>query len=242
MELRGSTVMITGGAIRVGRQLAIHMAQGGANILFTYLPGEPWEEAQAQIAACGVEALAQPLDVRDTAQIRAAVADGLARFGHIDVLINSASVWLKAPFSEITEAQWDNALDINLKGPFFLTQAVAAGMVRQGRGVIINITDVSAFQPWDGYAPHGASKAGLVSLTKSLAVELAPTVRVNAIAPGTILLPPNCPPKVEHWLTEKALLKRIGHPADVARLAQLIIECDYFTGSILQVDGGMALT
>ncbi|MBM4460844.1 MAG: SDR family oxidoreductase [Chloroflexi bacterium] len=242
MELRGSTVMITGGAIRVGRQLAIHMAQQGANILFTHLPGEPWEEAQAQIAACGAEVLAQPLDIRDTAQIRAVVARGLARFGQIAVLINSASVWLKAPFLEITEAQWDNALDVNLKGPFFLAQAVAAGMMRQGRGVIINITDISAFQPWAGYAPHGASKSGLVSLTKSLAVELAPTVRVNAIAPGTILLPPNCPPEVEHWLTDKALLKRIGHPTDVARLAQLIIECDYFTGSILQVDGGMALT
>ncbi len=242
MELNGAVVMVTGGAIRVGRQLALHMARQGANVVVTHLPGEPWQEAQAAIAACGVEALAQPMDTRDTAQIRRAVAETLERFGRIDVLINSASVWLKAPFLEITEAQWDNALDINLKGPFFLAQAVAAPMLRQGSGVIINITDVSAFQPWDGYAPHGASKAGLVSLTKSLAVELAPTVRVNAIAPGTILLPDNCPPEVEAWLTEKALLKRIGQPRDVARLAQLIIECDYFTGSILQVDGGMALT
>lgn len=242
MELQGAVVMVTGGAIRVGRQLAIHMARQGAAILFTHLPGEPWEEAHAAIAACGVDVLAQPVDARDTGQIRAAVAAGLARFGRIDVLINSASVWLKAPFLEITEAQWDNALDINLKGPFFLAQAVAAAMMRQGGGVIINITDVSAFQPWDGYAPHGASKAALVSITKSLAVELAPTVRVNAIAPGTVLLPDNCPPEAERWLTEKALLKRIGHPTDVARLAQLIIECDYFTGSILQVDGGMALT
>ena len=128
MQLRGSVVMITGGAIRVGRQIALHMARQGAGILFTYLPGEPWEEAQAQIAACGVAALAQPMDARDTAQIRSAVAAGLAHFGRIDVLINSASVWLKAPFLEITEAQRDNALDINLKGPFFLVQAVAAAM------------------------------------------------------------------------------------------------------------------
>jgi NAD(P)-dependent dehydrogenase (short-subunit alcohol dehydrogenase family) len=242
MKLDGAVVMVTGGAIRVGREIALHMARQGANIVFTHLPGEPWEAARDAIAACGVEALPQPMDARDTAQIRRAVASGLERFGRIDALINSASVWLKAPFLEITEAQWDNALDINLKGPFFLAQAVAAPMIRQGAGVIINITDVSAFQPWSGYAPHGASKSGLVSLTKSLAVELAPAVRVNAIAPGTVLLPDNCPPEVEHWLTEKALLKRIGAPADVARLAQLIIECDYFTGSILQVDGGMALT
>ncbi|MCX6029285.1 MAG: SDR family oxidoreductase [Chloroflexi bacterium] len=242
MELRGSVIMLTGGAIRVGRQIAIHMAKQGAKIVFTYLPGEPWKEAQAEIAATGTDVLAQPMDVRDTGQIRAAVAAGLAHFGRIDVLINSASVWLKAPFLEISEAAWDNALDINLKGPFMCSQAVAPAMLRQGRGVIINITDISAFQPWSGYAPHGASKAGLVALTKTLAVELAPTVRVNAIAPGTVLLPPNCPPEAERWLTEKALLKRIGHPTDVARLAQLIIECDYFTGSILQVDGGMALT
>jgi pteridine reductase len=242
MELKNAVVMVTGGAIRVGRELALHMARQGANIVITYLPGEPWKEAQNAIAACGVEVLALPMDARDTAQIRGAVAKALERFGRIDALINSASVWLKAPFLEITEAQWDNALDINLKGPFFLAQAVAEPMMSQSSGVIINITDVSAFQPWDGYAPHGASKAGLVSLTKSLAVELAPTVRVNAIAPGTVLLPDNCPPEVEEWLTEKSLLKRIGKPRDVARLAQLIIECDYFTGSILQVDGGMALT
>jgi NAD(P)-dependent dehydrogenase (short-subunit alcohol dehydrogenase family) len=242
MEVRGSVIMLTGGAIRVGRQIALHMACQGASILFTHLPHEPWEEARDAIAACGADVLAQPMDARDTSQIRRAVADGLAHFGRIDALINSASVWLKAPFLNITEAQWDNALDINLKGPFFLSQAVAGPMLAQGGGVIINITDISAFQPWSGYAPHGASKSGLVSLTKSLAVELAPTVRVNAIAPGTVLLPDNCPPEVERWLTEKALLKRIGRPTDVARLAQLIIECDYFTGSILQVDGGMALT
>ncbi len=104
--------------------------------------------------------LVHPLDVRDTAQIRAAVAAGLDHLGRIDVLINSASVWLKAPFLDITEQAWDNALDINLKGPFFLAQAVAPSMLRAGRGVIINITDISAFQPWVGYAPHGASKAG----------------------------------------------------------------------------------
>ena len=156
--------------------------------------------------------------------------------------INSASVWLKAPFLEISESAWDNALDINLKGPFFVAQAVAPAMLAQGRGVIINITDVSAFQPWAGYAPHGASKAGLLSLTRTLAVELAPTVRVNAIAPGTVLLPDNCPPEVEKWCTEKALLKRIGQPTDVARLAALIVECDYFTGSVEVIDGGMSLT
>jgi len=128
MELNGAVVMITGGAIRVGRELALHMARQGANVVITYLPGEPWEEAQEAIAACGVEVFAQPMDARDTAQIREAVAKALERFGRINALINSASVWLKAPFLEITEDAWRIALDVNLTWPFLMSQAAAPHM------------------------------------------------------------------------------------------------------------------
>ena len=133
-------------------------------------------------------------------------------FGRIDVLINSASIWLKSPFLEITEQDWDTALDINLKGPFLASQAVAPIMLEQGGGVIINITDLSAFQVWEGYTHHAASKSGLVSLTKSMAFELAPTIRVNAIAPGTVLLPPNYTPEKKKWSEEKFLPKADRQP------------------------------
>ncbi len=132
-------------------------------------------------------------------------------------------------------------LDVNLKGPFLCAQAVAPIMLQQGSGVIINITDLSAFQVWPGYAHHAASKAGLVALTKTLAYELAPQIRVNAIAPGTVLLPPNPAPEKVQWAVEKSVLKRVGSPTDVAQVAQLLIENDFITGAVYHVDGGRSL-
>ncbi len=123
-------------------------------------------------------------------------------------------------------------IDVNLKGPFLCSQAVAPLMLQQGYGVIINITDLSAFQVWPGYAHHAASKAGLVALTKSLAYELAPKVRVNAIAPGTVLLPPDPPPAKVAWAVEKSVLKRVGAPTDVAQLAEFLITNEFVTGSV----------
>jgi len=114
-------------------------------------------------------------------------------------------------------------------------------MLQKQRGVIINIADLSAFQVWPGYAHHSASKAGLVALTKSMAVELAPSVRVNAIAPGTVLLPENAPPEKRQWAEEKSLLKRVGDPMDVARMAAFLIENDFTTGAVYFVDGGRSL-
>ena len=242
MQLKDSVVLITGAAARVGRAVALNLARQGAHIAFSYyLPDEPWAATLAEIEACGVRALAVQTEVRDAAQIRRLVAATVEKFGRVDVLINSASVWLKAPLADITEDAWDLAMDVNLKGPFLCSQAVAPHMLRQGGGVILNITDLSAFQVWPGYAHHAASKAGLVALTKQLAVELAPTVRANAIAPGTVLLPDNAPPEKVKWAVEKSVLGRVGSPDDVARLAAFLIENDFITGSVYFVDGGRAL-
>jgi 3-oxoacyl-[acyl-carrier protein] reductase/pteridine reductase len=242
MEIHSSVVLITGAAARVGREVALWLAQRGAQIAFTYYAeDEPWQQTQAEIEALGVGCLAGRLEVRDPAQVRSFVQAAQARFGRIDVLINNASVWLKAPFLEISEAEWDLALDVNLKGPFLCAQAVAPLMLAQGRGVILNLTDLSAFQVWPGYAHHAASKAGLVALTKTLAAELAPAVRVNAIAPGTVLLPPNASPQKIQWAEEKSLLKRVGSPQDVAALAGFLIENEFATGAVYFIDGGRSL-
>ena len=242
MQLKDSVVVITGAATRVGRVLALHLARQGAHIAFSYyLPEEPWAQTRAEIKACGVQALAVQTEIRDRAQVHQLVDATMEKFGRLDVLINSASIWLRAPFLEITEDAWDLALDVNLKGPFLCSQAVAPIMLRQHRGVILNITDLSAFQIWGGYAHHAASKAGLVSLTKSLAVELAPDVRVNAIAPGTVLLPEGAPPEKVKWAVDKSVLGRVGAPEDVARLAAFLIENDFITGSVYFVDGGRSL-
>lgn len=241
MQIKDSVVMITGGAIRVGRHQAAYLARKGAHISFSYLPGEPWEDAKAEMESFGVRVMATSLDVRNTSLAQQWVADTVQEFGRVDVLINSASVWFSKPIFEITEEDYDNSLDINMKAPFFLAQAAARYMKQQGQGVIINITDCSAFQVWPGFTTHAASKAGLVALTKSLAWELGPEVRVNAIAPGTVLLPPNCSPEIAEWSKQTSVLKKIGQPEDVARMDEFLIESDYTSGAVYFMDGGMSL-
>jgi NAD(P)-dependent dehydrogenase (short-subunit alcohol dehydrogenase family) len=243
MNIENSVVLITGAATRVGRTVALELAKKGAIIAFSYyLEKEPWRETMEAIKSLSGKCLAIQAEIRSAADIKNLVDQTIEHFGRVDVLINNASVWLKAPFLEITEADWDLSLDVNLKGPFLAAQAVAPQMLKQGQGLIINITDLSAFQTWPGYAHHAASKAGLVALTKSLAVELAPKIRVNAIAPGTVLLPENAPPEKIQWAEEKSLLKRVGEPEDVANLAAFLIESEFTTGAVYFVDGGRSLT
>jgi NAD(P)-dependent dehydrogenase (short-subunit alcohol dehydrogenase family) len=242
MQIRDSVVLISGAATRVGRHVARHLAGQGAHIAFSYyLDDEPWRQAQAEFESFGQSAFAMQVEVRDAGQVRSWVGAARQALGRVDVLINNASVWLRSPLLEIREDDWDLALAVNLKGPFLCAQAAAPLMLEQGRGVILNITDLSAFQVWPGYAHHAASKAGLVSLTRSMAAELAPAIRVNAIAPGTVLLPHDASPEKRQWAEANSLLKRIGEPGDVARMAAFLIENEFLTGGVYFVDGGRAL-
>jgi NAD(P)-dependent dehydrogenase (short-subunit alcohol dehydrogenase family) len=242
MKIENSVVLITGAAMRVGRTVALELAKKGAVIAFSYyLEEEPWRETMQEIENLCGGCLAIQTEIRSAADVQKLVQQTIDYFGRVDVLINNASVWLKSPMLEITEEQWDLSLDVNLKGPFLASQAVIPHMLENGQGVIINITDLSAFQTWPGYAHHAASKAGLVSLTKSMAVEFAPKIRVNAIAPGTVLLPEDAPPEKIQWAQEKSLLKRVGEPEDVAKLVTFLIESEFTTGSVYFVDGGRSL-
>jgi NAD(P)-dependent dehydrogenase (short-subunit alcohol dehydrogenase family) len=240
-SLTGKVALITGGGVRVGRAIGLALAGRGANVAFTHLSCEECAQTADEIAALGVEALALTLDVREPGAPARSVAQVIARFGRLDVLVNNASVWLKAPFLEITPEAWQAALDVNLTGPFLLSQAAAPQMLRQESGLIINITDLSAYQTWTGYAHHAASKAGLVALTRVMAAELAPYVRVNAIAPGTVLLPEDAPESKVQWAMNNSLLKRVGRPEDVARTVLFLVDSDFATGAVYFVDGGRAL-
>lgn len=242
MEIKDKVVLITGAAMRVGQTTALALAEKGAHIAFTYLNDEePWRETLAEIKARGVNGLALPLDVRQPEQPRLGVEKVVAELGRIDILINNASVWLAAPFVDISLEQWQTALTVNLTGPFLCSQAAAPYMLKQKAGLIINITDLSAFQTWPKSAHHSASKAGLVALTRVMAVELAPHVRVNAIAPGTVLLPENAPAAKKQWAIENSLLKRVGAPEDVAKTVIFLTEMDFATGAVYFMDGGRAL-
>lgn len=259
-SLEGKVALVTGGAIRVGRAICQALAGRGASIAFTHLPGEPAGEAATAIAtelarpetgqSRGAEAgqsgersavLALPLDVREPGAPRRVVEQVLERFGRLDILVNNASVWLRAPFLEITAEAWQMALDINLTGPFLMSQAVAPIMLKQQSGLIVNITDLSAYQTWREYAHHSVTKAGLVALTRVMAAELAPHVRVNAIAPGTVLLPEGAGEAKRQWAIENSLLKRVGRPEDVARTVLFLADSDFVTGAVYFVDGGRAL-
>ena len=242
MDIKNSVVLITGAAQRVGRAVALNLAAHGAHIAFSYLDeAEPRAQTQQEIQAHGVRCFAQQANVVRSAEVQALVAATVRALGRVDILINNASIWLKKPVLEITEAEWDAALNVNTKGPFLMSQAVAPHMLQQGQGLIINMTDLSAFQTWEGYAHHSASKAALVALTKVMALELAPKIRVNAIAPGTVLLPDDASPEKVNWAVSKSALKRVGSPEDVARTARYLIEEDFATGGVYFVDGGRAL-
>lgn len=243
MEIKDKVAFVTGAATRVGRVIALSLAGQGAHVAITYLSDqEPWQETLAEIQALGVEGIALPMDVCQTGRPVACVQCVVEHFGRLDILVNNASLWLSAPFLEITCQEWEQALSVNLTGPFLCSQAVAPYMLQQQSGLIVNITDLSAYQTWPNYAHHSASKAGLVALTRVMAVELAPYVRVNAIAPGTVLLPDQASQEKQRWAIENSLLKRIGSPQDVARTVLFLAEMDFVTGAVYFVDGGRALT
>jgi len=242
MNPRDKVAVITGAAMRVGRVIALALAEKGAHVAITYLDdSEPWQATLAEIRSRGVKAAAYQMDVRDAARPQAVMKAVTREFGRLDILVNSASVWLSAPFLDITLDAWRQALDVNLTGPFLCAQAAARVMIEQKSGVIINITDLSAFQTWPHSAHHAASKGGLVALTRVMAKDLAPHVRVNAIAPGTVLLPANASEAKRAWAVENSLLKRIGSPEDVAKTVLFLVEMDFVTGAVYFVDGGRAL-
>jgi len=162
-----------------------------------------------------------------------AVADS---FGSLDVLVNSAAIMVRTPIADVTPEQWDAIFAINLRAPFFAAQAAARRMA--DHGAIVNIADLAAFETWPAYVPHGISKAAVVQMTRSLARTLAPRIRVNAVAPGVVLLPEGWDADSAERLAATTPLQRLGSPADVVGAVLYLLEADYVTGDVLMVDGG----
>jgi NAD(P)-dependent dehydrogenase (short-subunit alcohol dehydrogenase family) len=237
MQITGRTALVTGAARRVGRVLALALADAGANVVvhFHTSHGEA-EQTAAAIEARGGRAALVRGDVARHDDVARIIDCAQREFGGLDILVNSASVFERKPLLDITEADWDRVLAVNLKGPFMLSQA-AAPLLRRHGGVIVNILDLSALQPWPSFAHHAVSKAGLLQLTRVLARALAPDVRVNAISPGTVLAPE------EHAGDdgERRLTARAGDPADVVEALLYLVRSDFVTGENLVVDGGRML-
>ena len=238
MELRGRTALVTGAGRRVGRAIALALAGRGMRVAVHYAGSRDGaEEVVSTIRGAGGDARSFQADLTSADAPERLVADVVAAFGALDVLVNSAAVMERTPLGAVTPEAWDAMFALNLRAPFFLAQAAAPHLAR-ARGAIVNMADLAALETWPAYVPHGISKAGIVQMTGALARVLAPDVRVNAIAPGTVLLPDRWSAADEERLRATTPLGRTGSPDDVVLALNYLLDADYVTGDVLIVDGG----
>lgn len=244
--MQGKVILVTGGGKRVGAAICRRLHAAGATIALHYRSSA--QEALALQDELNARrensAAAFSADLLDLAALQALVNQVIARFGQLDALVNNASSFYATPLVAVDEAQWNDLSGTNLRAPLFLAQA-AADELRRQHGCIVNIVDIHAERPMHGHLLYSVAKAGLVALTRGLAQEMAPQVRVNAVAPGVILWPEN-----DLWEDETqrrkivahTLLKREGEPDDIARtVAFLIQDAPYITGQVISVDGGRSI-
>ncbi len=244
--MQGKAILVTGGAKRVGAAICRRLHAAGANIAIHYRSSAA--EAQALCAELNAlrpdSAAVYQADLLDLHALPQLVGIIVKDFGRLDALVNNASSFYPTPLADIDEQQWQDLLGSNLQAPLFLAQAAAAEL-RRRHGCIVNIADIHAERPMHGHLLYSVAKAGLVALTKSLAQEMAPQVRVNAVAPGVIVWPEGAA-----WMDEEqrrkivahTLLKREGEPDDIARTVQFLInDAPYITGQVISVDGGRSI-
>lgn len=238
----GKTVLVTGAAKRVGRSIALELHAAGANIMVHYRSArDAAEELSAELNTIRPDSVVcQQANLLDIDALSSLVARTVAHFGRLDALVNNASTFFATPLDEIDLAAWNDLVGSNFKAPLFLTQA-AAPHLRATQGSVVNITDIHAERPLAGYPLYCAAKAGLLGLTRALAIELAPQVRVNAVAPGPILWPDDAGfnGEMRGRIIDHTLLKRAGSPQDIARTVRFLLnEASYVTGQVINVDGG----
>ena len=246
LSLTNKVVLITGGAKRVGAAICRELHANGAQLMIHYKTSH--NEARALQAELNLQransvAIIQG-DLLNMAALPSLVHETVNQFGRLDVLINNASTYYPTEIGKITEENWLDLVGSNLKAPMFLAQAAALELRKNG-GCIVNITDMHIERPKKGYVVYSVAKAGLVTLTKSLAHELSPEVRVNAVAPGPVQWPENNPQFDEVYrqrVINQTLLKKIGTPQDIAKAVKfLVADAPFITGHVLAVDGGRSL-
>ena len=241
MGLEGRVILVTGGARRVGAAIVRRLHAAGASILLHYRSASSAAEALANELGCARPGSVRTLraDLLATDGLPALVDRALGAFGRLDGLVNNASSFFATPIGAIREADWTDLIGTNLKAPLFLSQA-AAPFLRESRGAIVNIVDIHAERPLARYPVYCAAKAGLAGLTRALAIELAPEVRVNGVAPGPISWPEtdDFDLRERAAIVEHTLLKRVGDPEDIAGAVEYLLSAPYVTGQILAVDGG----
>ncbi len=243
-QLDDKVALVTGAAQRIGAQITRTLHAAGMKVVVHYRGSELAARTLAhelnQLRADSTALL--QADLSDPASLAPLVVMAAAHWGRLDVLVNNASTFYPSAIGTVTLPQWHDLMDVNLKAPFFLTQAAAPFLTKSG-GSIVNIADIHADRPLKGYPIYCMAKAGLVMMTRALARELGPAVRVNAVAPGAILWPEQgLDPDMQAGILARTSLKRQGNPQDIANTVLFLIrDAEYITGQVLNVDGGRSL-
>jgi pteridine reductase len=246
MAMQGKAILVTGGARRVGAAICRELHAHGANLIVHYRSSSQDAQAlQEELNRLRPDSAALvQADLLDVGRLPDLIEESASRYGRLDALVNNASSFFPTPLGEITETMWDDLIGSNLKAPLFLSQA-AAPLLRKQQGCIVNIVDIHSEWPLKRYVVYNAAKGGLATLTRSLALELGPAIRVNGVSPGPILWPEEGEWKEEaarKHIIGRTVLKRTGEPEDIARTVSfLITDAPYITGQIINVDGGRSV-
>jgi pteridine reductase len=239
MELEGQVAIVTGGGIRLGRAQALALAERGARVVVHYHSSAgPANEVVRHIQDLGGQAIAVQADLGDASVAPQIVERAVEAFGQADILVNSAAIFEPGEWDNTTEQNWDRHFEINLKSPFFLTQAFAKQVGSKRRAHVVNIADWRAVYPGTDHFAYTLAKAGLVTMTKSLALALAPNIQVNAIAPGLILPPPGRGEGYFEQMASHIPAQRSGSPAEIVKALLFLLDSDFVTGELLHVTGG----
>jgi NAD(P)-dependent dehydrogenase (short-subunit alcohol dehydrogenase family) len=242
-DFNDKVIFVTGSARRVGREIALEFARNGANVVIHYASPDSASAAQSaakEAEALGVKTLVIGGNQANSADVSNMINQIRGHFGRLDVVVNSAAIFKRTDFLDISEAEWDLVMGINLKGPFMLTQHTARLMIESGNeGVIINISDNSGLNPWQSRPHHSISKAGVIMLTQVAALALARhKIRVNCVVPGPVLRPAGEPEAVLDGIAAALPIGHIGNPKNIAQACLFLARNDFATGTILRVDGG----
>lgn len=240
MELHGKTALVTGGAKRVGRAIALALASKGAKVILHFKSSlKEAQDTASEIKRLGTECHLVQADLNASASIQKMLSE-IKKINPVDILVNSASLYFKTPVETATEAQFDELMNANLKAPYLLSVEIGREMKLRG-GKIINIADWSGFRPYKDYLAYCSTKGGLITLTKALARDLAPKVCVNAVAPGPVMAPPDLSVSEQEAIAKTTALGRWGKPEDVANAVLYLLESDFVNGTVLVVDGGRSI-
>jgi pteridine reductase len=239
--LRGGVALVTGAGQRVGQAIALALGAEGMRVAVHHrASAEGARRTASALRGLGVESATFAADLVDPDAPNRLVGDVAARFGRLDLLVNSAALMRRIALDEVTPAMWDETFALNARAPFFLALAAARAMGEPG-GAIVNIADHLAHESWPMLVPHAVSKGAIEVITRQLAVQLAPRVRVNAVAPGAVLAPDGWPEAARKRFEEETPLRRLGTPDDVAQAVVYLASAPYVTGQVLFVDGGRRL-